>query len=55
MAGMATKKKRGKPSLKVEERKLTGVLSRLLNTPPLKRQDVKVGKKKPQKLIPPQG
>jgi hypothetical protein len=47
---MATKKK----PLQIDEKQLTSVVSRLLNTPPLKREDVKVAKKKPAKLIPPQ-
>ncbi len=45
---MATK------SLKVDRAKFEGIVNRLLQTKPLKRENVKVGKRKPAKLIPPQ-
>jgi bacterioferritin (cytochrome b1) len=43
-----------KKSLKVDREKFEGVVKSLLKTPPLKREDVRVAKKKPEKLIPPQ-
>ena len=43
-----------KKSLKVDRKKFEGIVQRLLDTKPVKRQDVKVSKKKPEKLIPPQ-
>ncbi|MFZ0799905.1 MAG: hypothetical protein WCA13_05820 [Terriglobales bacterium] len=47
---MAKKKK----SLKVDRSQFEGIVKNLLAAKPLKREDVKVGKKKPEKLIPPQ-
>jgi hypothetical protein len=41
-------------SLKVDRKKFEGIVKNLLNTPPTKREDVKVSKKKPHKIIPPQ-
>jgi hypothetical protein len=38
----------------VDRAKFEGLVNRLLHTKPVKREDVKVGKKKPEKLIPPQ-
>ena len=35
--------------LKVDREKSEGIVKNLLNTKPTKREDVKVGKKKPQK------
>jgi hypothetical protein len=43
-----------KKSLKVDRKKFEGIVQNLLRTPPVKREDVKVSKKKPEKLIPPQ-
>lgn len=43
-----------KKSLKVDRDKFEGIVKRLLHAKPLKREDVKVSKKKPEKLIPPQ-
>jgi hypothetical protein len=43
-----------KKSLKVDRKKFEGIVQNLLQTPHLKREDVKVSKKKPEKLIPPQ-
>jgi hypothetical protein len=43
-----------KKSLKVDRRKFEGVVKNLLQSKPMKREDVKVAKKKPEKLIPPQ-
>jgi hypothetical protein len=40
--------------LKVDRAKFEGIVKNLLNTSPTKREDVKVSKKKPEKLIPPQ-
>jgi hypothetical protein len=40
--------------LKVDRKKFEGIVKNLLDTPPVKRDDVKVSKKKPEKLIPPQ-
>ena len=40
--------------LKVDRGKFEGIVKRLLEAHPVKREDVKVGKKKPEKLIPPQ-
>jgi len=41
-------------SLTVDRKKFEGIVKNLLHSKPLKREDVKVSKKKPQKLIPPQ-
>jgi hypothetical protein len=41
-------------SLKVDRKKFEGIVQSLLHTKPVKREDVKVTKKKPEKLIPPQ-
>jgi len=38
----------------IEESKLVGVVEKLLNTPPIKRSEVKPDEQKPAKLIPPQ-
>ena len=43
-----------KKSLKVDRKKFEGIVQSLLNTKPVKREDVKVSKRKPEKLIPPQ-
>ena len=43
-----------KKSLKVDRQKFEGIVKNLLNTKPVKREDVKVSKRKPEKLIPPQ-
>jgi len=43
-----------KKSLKVDRKKFEGIVKNLLETKPIKREDVKVSKKKPEKLIPPQ-
>jgi hypothetical protein len=43
-----------KKSLKVDRKKFEGLVNRLLHTKPVKREDVKVSKKKPEKLIPAQ-
>jgi hypothetical protein len=43
-----------KKSLKVDREKFEGIVKNLLWAKPVKRQDVKVSKKKPEKLIPPQ-
>ena len=42
-----------KKSLKVDREKFEGIVQRLIHTEPTKREDVKVSKKKPAKLIPP--
>ena len=42
-------------SLKVDRKKFEGIVKNLLNTKPVKREDVKIEKKKPEKLIPPSG
>ena len=47
---MAEKRK----SLKVDRKQFEGIVKNLLNAKPMKRDKVKVAKKKPQKLIPPQ-
>jgi hypothetical protein len=41
-------------SLKVDRKKFEGIVKNLLQTPPLRRDEVKLDKKKPEKLIPPQ-
>ena len=41
-------------TLKVDRAKFEGIVKSLLKTPHTKREDVKVSKKKPEKLIPPQ-
>ena len=41
-------------SLKVDRRKFEGIVQNLLHSKPMKREKVKVAKKKPAKLIPPQ-
>jgi hypothetical protein len=43
-----------KKSLKVDRNKFEGIVKSLLQAKPMKREDVKVSKKKPGKLIPPQ-
>ena len=43
-----------KKSLKVDRGQFEGIVKNLLHSKPLKRDDVKISKKKPQKLIPPQ-
>lgn len=43
-----------KKSLKVDRKQFEGIVQNLLNTKPMKRDKVKVAKKKPHKLIPPQ-
>jgi hypothetical protein len=43
-----------KKSLKVDRQQFEGIVKNLLQSKPLKREDVKVSKKKPQKLIPSQ-
>ncbi len=43
-----------KKSLKVDRNQFEGIVKSLLQTKPLKREDVKVSKRKPGKLIPPQ-
>ena len=43
-----------KKSLKVDRAKFENLVNRLLHSKPLKREDVKVSKRKPEKLIPPQ-
>jgi len=44
---------RKKKELKVDRAKFEGIVQSLLKADPVKREDVKVGKKKPAKLIPP--
>ena len=41
-------------SLKVDRKKFEGIVQNLLNSKPVKRDKVKVAKRKPAKLIPPQ-
>ncbi len=41
-------------SLKVDRQKFEGIVKNLLQAKPLKRENVKVSKRKPEKLIPPQ-
>jgi hypothetical protein len=41
-------------SLKVDRKKFEGIVKNLLQSKPMKREDVKVSKRKPEKLIPPQ-
>jgi hypothetical protein len=43
-----------KKSLKVDRKQFEGIVKNLIQSAPLKRGDVKVSKKKPQRLIPPQ-
>ena len=43
-----------KKSLKVDREKFEGIVKRLLQADPVKREDVKPDEKKPEKLIPPQ-
>lgn len=43
-----------KKSLKVDRKKFEGIVKNLLDTKPVKREDVKISKRKPEKLIPPQ-
>jgi hypothetical protein len=43
-----------KKSLKVDRKKFEGIVKNLLHSKPVKREDVKVSKRKPEKLIPPQ-
>jgi hypothetical protein len=41
-------------SLKVDRNKFEGIVRNLLQSKPVKRENVKVSKRKPEKLIPPQ-
>jgi len=41
-------------TLKVDRKRFEGIVQNLLQTKPMKRDKVKVAKKKPAKLIPPQ-
>jgi len=43
-----------KKSLKVDRKWFEGIVQNLLHTKPLKRSKVKVSKRKPEKLFPPQ-
>jgi hypothetical protein len=43
-----------KKSLKVDRAKFEGIVRSLLQSKPVKRENVKVSKRKPEKLIPPQ-
>ncbi|MGD0506424.1 MAG: hypothetical protein ABSA27_01420 [Terriglobales bacterium] len=43
-----------KKTLKVNRKQFEGIVKNLLQSKPLKRKDVKVSKRKPEKLIPPQ-
>lgn len=43
-----------KKSLKVDRKKFEGIVKRLLEADPVKRENVQAEKKKPGKLIPPQ-
>lgn len=43
-----------KKSLKVDRKKFEGIVQNLLQAKPLKREKIKVAKKKPEKLFPPQ-
>jgi hypothetical protein len=43
-----------KKSLKVDRQQFEGIVKSLINSAPLKREDVKVSKKKPETVIPPQ-
>jgi len=43
-----------KKSLKVDRNQFEGIVKNLLHSKPMKREDVKVSKRKPEKLIPPQ-
>lgn len=43
-----------KKSLKVDRAKFEGIVKRLIHADPVKREDVKVDEKKPEKVIPPQ-
>jgi hypothetical protein len=55
---MSTRKRpknaKSKKSLKVDRTQFEGIVRQLIHTDPIKREDVKVSKKKPEKLIPPQ-
>jgi hypothetical protein len=63
-ANMATKRRRvqvaksesrgSRKSLKVDRGKFEEIVKNLLGTKPLKREKVKVSKRKPEKLFPPQ-
>jgi len=46
--------KKESKKLLVDRKQFEGIVRNLINTKPVKREDVKVGKKKPGKLIPPQ-
>jgi hypothetical protein len=48
--GNATAKK----SLKVDRKQFEGIVRQLIHSAPLKRSKVKVSKRKPEKLFPPQ-
>lgn len=43
-----------KKPLKVDRKQFEGIVQNLLQTKPVKRDKIKVAKKKPSKLIPPQ-
>lgn len=42
-----------KKSLKVDRQQFEGIVKKLIQAEPVKREDVKIAKKKPEKLIPP--
>jgi hypothetical protein len=42
-----------KKSLKVDRKKFEGIVKRLLEAEPVKREEVKAAKRKPHKIIPP--
>ena len=44
-----------KKTLKVDRNQFEGIVKRMIQTEPVKRDDVKVSKKKPAKLVPPPG
>jgi len=46
--------KKQSKSLKVDRKQFEGIVKNLIHSAPVKREDVKVSKKKPAKLIPPQ-
>jgi hypothetical protein len=43
-----------KKTLKVDREKFEGIVQRLLNAKPLKRDKVRIDKRKPEKLFPPE-
>ena len=54
MSTVENKSRMPRKSLKVDRTKFEGIVQNLLQAKPLKREKVRVAKKKPEKLFPPE-